>query len=97
MNEQRKENRTMDNWVITLNTIDNGSSLFCGYEAITGKNILDALQNRFGVPFRRMAGEEGRYAEIILVKGTLSDCGGYPQIRYSGKYQQLCYGRQDIT
>jgi len=83
----------MNTYVVEYNSISNGNSLLYGYENIEGKTPLEALKNRFGVEFRRLTGDAGRYAEIIISKGTVTDQGGYPIIKPCGKYQRLCYER----
>jgi len=77
----------LNNYVITYNAIKNGDRLFNDYETITGKTAKEALKNHFRRDFQRLFGEDGRYADAIIVKGTFEN----NVIRYIGMYQQLCF------
>ena len=80
----------MNQYVITLNAIDNGNLLMQDYETIEGSTPKDALRNRFGVNFERLTGERGAYAEIALVKGQCQN----NNITYKGRYQSLYFRRE---
>ena len=78
----------MENFVITYNSIKNGDRLFHEYETIQGKNAKAALKSYFEREFERLYGDAGRYADVIIVKGTFEN----NTIKYSGrKYQELCF------
>lgn len=81
-----------DRWVITFNSIDNGNVIMYDYETIEGRNAKDALKNRFNREFKRLTGDDGRYAEVILQKGYF-----VPErdlIRLTSNGAMLCYKRQ---
>lgn len=79
----------MDKWVISYNRISHGDSLMYDYETIEGKNAMDALKKRFNINFKRLTGDAGRYAEVILIKGHFEN----NTIYYTGNGARLCYGR----
>jgi hypothetical protein len=79
----------MNKYVVMYNSIDYGNNLMYDYEVIEGKTPKEALKNRFNKEFKRLTGDDGRYAEVILVKGDFRDNTVY----HKGRYQQLCYGR----
>jgi len=62
-----------------------------GYETIEGKNAKDALKKRFGVNFKRLTGDAGRYAEVILQKGFFISETNSIQLTSNGA--MLCYER----
>lgn len=81
----------MENFVVTFNNIDSQNTLVDPYENIQGKNYLDALEKRFSKQFKRLMGDDGRYANVIIVKGTYDKDNN--MIYYSGKRcVRLCYG-----
>jgi len=79
----------VENYVITFNAVDNGNSLNYCYENITGKTPRDALNLRFGKPFKRLTGDAAGFAEIIIVKGTY--CPKTNTVKPKGRYVRLCY------
>ena len=62
-------------------------SLFDEYEHIQGKNPKEALKNHYNLDFKRAYGDEGRYADVILLKGHIKDRTIYPD----GRYTQMCF------
>lgn len=74
--------------MITYNDIDNGNSLGYGYETISGANAKDALTKRFGRSFKRLTGDAGRYANVILVKGYYEN----NRIHLESNGANLCFG-----
>jgi len=78
----------MDKWVITYNDIDNKNALMYEYETIEGKNSKDALKKRFGKEFKRLTGDSGRYANVILRKGYFEN----NTIHCTTNGAMLCYG-----
>lgn len=82
----------MDKWVITFNCIDHGNSLLYEYETIEGKDAKEALKNRFNREFKRLTGDAGRYAEVILQKGYYIPERNAIQLTSNGA--MLCYERQ---
>ena len=80
----------MNTWVISYNSIESGNSLMYEYETIEGKNAKDALKKRFNKDFKRLTGDDGRYAEVILVKGYFEN----NTIYYKGNGARLCYSVQ---
>jgi len=81
----------MKQYVIMYNSIDNKNSLFYGYETIEGKNPKDALKKRFNNEFERLTGEQGRYAEIILMGGRYDKESN--NVHYTGNGSRLCFSR----
>jgi len=78
----------VESFVITYNSIKNGDKLLYGYETIQGKNAKTALKSHFEREFERLYGDAGRYADVIIVKGTFEN----NTIKYSGrKYMPLCF------
>lgn len=80
----------MNTWVVMFANIGSNTGLFADYEVIEGKTAMEALKARFNKEFQRLTGDMGRYASIILVKGSYDkSCN---TLHYNGKYQRLCYG-----
>lgn len=79
----------MDKWVITYNQIDHGHSVFYDYETIEGKNPRDALQKRFKTDFKRLTGDSGSHAEVILQKGFFER----NMLHFTSNGAMLCYER----
>lgn len=79
----------MNKYVMTFNSIKNGDSLFIDYETIEGRTPKEALKSHFNKEFQRLTGDAGRYATVILVKGTYDKEKN--NLHYSGRYQQLCF------
>ena len=75
----------MNKYVVTYNSTKN---LLDDYQVIEGKTPKEALKNAFNKEYKRLTGDAGRYATIILVKGDLKN----NIIHYSGRYQMLCFG-----
>ncbi len=81
-----------NSYVILHNDIDHKNGLLYSYETIKGKDYKDALKKRFGVAFERLYGDDGRYAEVILIKGYFDHENN--NIIYKGrKALKLCYSR----
>lgn len=78
----------MQKWVLSFNDIDHKNGLLYGYETIEGKNAKDALLKRFGKEFKRLTGEQGRYANVILIKGYFEN----NTIHCIGNGARLCFG-----
>ena len=57
------------------------------YKVIEGKDAKGALKKAFGCSFRRLYGNDGRRADVIMVKGDFKNNTIFP----SGRYQELCY------
>jgi hypothetical protein len=57
------------------------------YQVIEGKTPKLALETAFKKKFKRVYGDEGRYASIILVKGDFKNNTIIPD----GRYQMLCF------
>lgn len=82
----------MEKFVIMYNSIDHGNDLMYDYETIEGKDYKDALKRRFNTDFKRLTGDNGRYAEVILVKGFYDHL--INNIVCSNRRpMQLCYSR----
>lgn len=82
----------MNEYVIMYNEIGHKGELLYDYETIQGKNPKDALKKHFGLNFKRVTGENRRYAEVILMKGFYDPLTN--NIVYSGsRATQLCYSR----
>ena len=81
----------MNEYVIMYNEIGHKGELLYDYETIQGKNPKDALKKHFGLNFKRVTGENRRYAEVILMKGFYDHLTN--NIVYSGRAAQLCYSR----
>lgn len=80
----------MNTYVIRYNDIDNENKVMYEYENIVGKNPKDALQKRFTTPLRRLTGDNGRYANVIISKGSYNKETN--SIHYDGNGAMLCYG-----
>ena len=80
----------METCVITYNDLGGNNNLFGGYENIQGKTAKEAIEKRFEKKFKRLTGEQGRYANIIVLKGTYNKDRN--EIQYKGKYTSLCFG-----
>lgn len=78
----------MNSYVITYNDIDHGDHLLYEIETIEGKNPMDALKKRFKQPLKRLTGESGRYANVIITRGYFENNA----IHYCRNCAQLCYG-----
>ena len=78
----------MKTWVISYSALGD-NELFDEYKTIEGRNALDALKRHFGVEFKRLTGDSGRYAEVILIKGYYKDNNIYCE----GRCNRLCYSR----
>jgi hypothetical protein len=78
----------MESYVITYSDYGK-NSLTDAYETIQGKNPVDALKKRFDKNFKRVNGEQGRYSNVIVVKGHYDEKKN--NIVYRGKYIRLCY------
>lgn len=78
----------MQKWVMSFNDIDHKNELLYGYETIEGKTAKDALLKRFNKNFKRLTGEQGRYANVILIKGYFENS----TIHYTGNGARLCFG-----
>ena len=78
----------MEKWVLSFNDIDHQNELLYGYETIEGKNAKDALQKRFGKNFKRLTKEEGRCANVILIKGYFEN----NTIHCTSNGARLCFG-----
>jgi hypothetical protein len=76
-------------FVVQYDSITNGNSLLYDYKTIEGKNAQDALQKAYGLKFKRLFGEEGSRADVIITKGRYEN----NTIYYSGRYMLLCYGK----
>lgn len=85
----------MNTWVIMFANIGNNTGLFADYETIQGKTAMEALKAKFNREFQRLTGDMGRYANIILVKGSYDKSSN--TLHYKGRYQSLCYGIKDVT
>jgi hypothetical protein len=66
---------------------NNNNDLFDEYQVIEGKTPKEALKKTFGKEFKRLTGDAGRYARIILVKGDYKN----NTITPAGRYQTLCF------
>ena len=75
----------INSYVVSFN---DKQGLFDEYKTIQGKTAKEALKKAFNKDYKRLTGDAGRYANIILIKGYFEN----NTIHYVGKYQQLCYG-----
>jgi hypothetical protein len=80
----------VNQYVITYNSVEHGDGLLYDYETIKGKTPKEALKKHFNREFKRLTGDAGRYADVILIKGYYDE--EHNIIRYTGRYQTLCYG-----
>jgi hypothetical protein len=78
----------MNKYVITYSEYGQ-NTLTNEHETIEGKNPIDALKKRFNKDFKKVFGEQGRYSNIILVKGWFDQKNN--NLHYEGRYQRLCY------
>ncbi|MEG0898375.1 MAG: hypothetical protein RSF40_01515 [Oscillospiraceae bacterium] len=79
----------MNKYIVVFNDLRN-NPLNEDYETIEGETAKQALKNRFKQNFKRLYGDEGRCAEIILVKGYFENNTIHPD----GRYIQLCFKRE---
>jgi hypothetical protein len=60
----------MNSYVITY---CDGMPLLTAYETIQGNTPKDALKRKYNKDFRRVTGDESRYADVILQRGYMRD------------------------
>lgn len=77
----------MNSYVVTY---DDSVGLFDDYKVIQGKTPKEALKQAYNREFNRLTGDAGRYANVILLKGTYDKESN--TIRYDGRGQRLCFG-----
>lgn len=57
------------------------------YQVIEGSTPKEALKKKFNKEYKRLTGDDARYATITLVKGDIRG----NNIVYNGRYQLLCF------
>ena len=75
----------INSYIIMYN---NQGNILDDYDTIQGKTPKDALKKAFNEDYERLTGDAGRYASIILIKGTYHDNNIY----YEGRGSRLCFG-----
>lgn len=78
-------NNMINSYVVLYN---DSKGLFDDNEMIEGKTAKEALKKAYNKNYKRLTGDAGRYANIILIKGYFEN----NVIHYDGKYNQLCFG-----
>ena len=78
-------------YVILYNGLEKRDRLMYDYENISGSSPMDAIKKRFNIPLKRLTGDAGRYADVIITRGEYIKERNV--IIYNGNGARLCYGR----
>jgi hypothetical protein len=79
----------MEKYVVTYSEYGR-NTLTDDYETIEGKTPINALEKRFNRKFKRVTGDAGRHANVIISKGYYNKESN--NIYFEGKkFTRLCY------
>jgi len=79
----------INNYVIMYGSAE---SIYSNLKEIQGKTPIEALKNAYNKDYIKVYGDESRYSDMILIRGTIKN----NTLIYEGKGTRLCFMESEI-